>query len=551
MRPAFGYSYICVRASFFCMIELHDRNGRRVLPYDEMDRMRTKEKKAAEPSAYFAQKGCQEIFLSTTADVTIFGGVRGASKSFSLLMEALKDVYNPHFNAVILRNERNDLLSLTKDATLLYSQFGTYNKSLIDMTWNFFKGGSLRFEYYSGAYEDFVKRFQGKQFPYIGIDEITHMPYKKFKYLITTNRNAFGIRNRVYGTCNPDPDSWVRQFIDWWIGEDGLPIPERSGVIRYCFMDGDSPSGIYWGNTREEVYEQCHEIIDKLWKPVYEKLGYDKLTMFIKSATFIKGNIEENEKLLSSDPNYVANLAQQGEEQRARDLEGNWNFKAVGDDMIKMADLEAFYAQPQMIGDGVKRVSCDVAFTGGDSLVMWLWVGWHIHDIAVFKLDPKSTVNAVRSKLNEWGVLDENFAYDLQGVGQTLKGWFPKAIPFNNQEAVDAKEKNLYGNVKSQCAYLFSKKLWEREVSINPRLLEFKFSGKGFENMPLRQILMKERKCIRKDDSKADKGFYLIPKDTMKKFVGHSPDFFEALLIRMIFELKSHKHIKPKGLWRL
>jgi hypothetical protein len=466
-------------------------------------------------------------------------------------METLKDVYNPHFNAIILRNERNDSVSLTKDATLLYSQFGTYNKAMNDMTWNFYKGGSLRFEFYSGAYDAFVQRFQGKQYAYVGVDEITHMPYKKFKYIITVNRNAFGIRNRVYGTCNPDPDSWVRQFIDWWIGEDGLPISERSGKIRYCFMDGDSPSSIYWGDTREEVYGQCRDIIDRLWKPAFAKFGYDKLTMFIKSATFIKGSIEENEKLLASDPNYVANLAQQDEEQRARDLEGNWNYKAIGNDMIKMGDLEAMYVQPQMIGDGVRRASCDVAFTGGDSLVMWHWVGWHIQDIAVFKLDPKSTVNAIRSKLEEWGVLEENFAYDLQGVGQTLKGWFPRAVPFNNQEAVDAKEKNLYGNLKSQCAYLFTTKLYEREISINSRLLDLKFSGKGFENMPLRQILMKERKCIRKDEAKADKGFFLITKDLMKKYVGHSPDFFEALIIRMIFELKSKKHTKPKGLWRL
>ena len=74
------------------------------------------------------------------------------------------------------------------------------------------------------------------------------MEYLKFKYLITCNRNAFHIRNRFIGTCNPDPDSWVAKFIDWWIGEDGLPIPERDGRVRYCFMDGDNVSGIYWGD---------------------------------------------------------------------------------------------------------------------------------------------------------------------------------------------------------------------------------------------------------------------------------------------------------------
>jgi hypothetical protein len=316
-------------------------------------------------------------------------------------------------------------------------------------------------------------------------------------------------------------------------------------------MDGDEVTSVYWGSTRQEVYEQCKDIIDGLWKPAYEALGFNKLDMFIKSVTFIKGNIEENVKLISSDPNYVANLAQQSEEQRARDLEGNWNFKAAGDDMIKMGDMERFYKQPSMLGDLRARVSCDVAFDGGDSLVMWKWIGNHIEDIFVCKLDSKSTISAVNSKLSDWGILQEDFVYDLQGLGQTFKGFFPKAVPFNNQEAVDASVKNVYANLKSQCAYAFAEDLWNGEVSINPRLLDLKFSGKGFENMPLRQILMKERRCVRRDEGNDGKGFKIVTKDVMKKLVGHSPDFFESLFMKKIFDIKKKKHTKPKGLWRI
>ncbi len=35
-------------------------------------------------------------------------------------------------------------------------------------------------------------------------------------------------------TTNPDADSWVAEFISWWINwETGYPIQERSGIIRY------------------------------------------------------------------------------------------------------------------------------------------------------------------------------------------------------------------------------------------------------------------------------------------------------------------------------
>lgn len=531
-------------------------DGRPVLLYDEVDRMRN------DPSTrnkVFAQAGCQEKFLSTKADITIFGGSRGGGKTFALMLEPLKDVNNPHLNAIILREEKDDLENIVNESDALYSQFGRYNKSKDDMTWNFYSGAKMHFGIYSQDITSFRKKYQGKQYAYIGIDEITHIPYNKFKYLMTDNRNAHGIRNRLFGTCNPDPDSWVRKFIDWWIGPDGYPIEDRDGILRYCFMEGSSPSTIIWGDSPEEVYEQSKRTIDSLWKKEYEDLGFNKITMFIKSVTFIYGKLEENLKLITSDPNYVANLAQQDSTQRARDLGGNWDVRAGGDDLISMEQMERFFRNPsQASAEGAppRRASADIAFTGGDSLVMWLWVGWHIQDVFVCRNDPKTTIALVSSKLREWGVRDENFTYDLNGLGQMFKGFFPKAIPFNNMAAPiprssDEKKsvKSLFGNLKSECAYEFIHRLNDGLLSINPDILERKFSGDGFDRMPVRQILMRERKALRQDEASADKAFFLIKKQQMKLYVGHSPDYIEALLMVMIFNLKIQK--RRQGLWML
>ena len=496
---------------------------------------------------------------STRAVFALHGGIMTHnSKSFSSLMEVLKDIKNPDFHATILRNEKDDLQSLVTDSYKLFSQFGTYNKSQNDMTWNFDNGGWLKFSYYAGAYQDFKTRFQGRQYAYVCIDEGTQCPYKKFKYLLTNNRNAAHIRNRFWITCNPDPESWVRKFIDWWVDDNGYIIPERDGVIRYCFMDGDTPDSIYWGNTREEVYEQCKGIIDSLWKDSYEELGYTKLEMFIKSATFIRADVSENIKLISTDASYIANLAQQDEEQRMRDLEANWNWKAAGDDMIKMEDLDEIYDNAEQIGDGKRRASADIAFTGGDNFVMWLWEGWHCKDLVVLRLDPKTLVSVVDAKLREWGVEECNFTYDMQGIGQYFKGFFKDAVPFNNQAAPIARNhqeeegiKYLYKDLKSQCAWLFYKMIKEKQISIDSALLERKYSGNGFDKVPLRQILQKERKMLRRDENSDDRGFKLLPKKIAKKYVGHSPDFFESWFYVMIFSLTKKKNKKVKGLWML
>lgn len=534
------------------------RKGEPILTWSYIQRLREADRKRPDRLKIIPQRGAQERMQAIDADIKVVGGSRGGGKSFTLLMEALYDIKNPDFHALLLRNEKDDLQSLISDAYKLYTQFGTYNKSQNDMTWNFNNGGWLKLSYYAGAYEDFKTRFQGRQYSFIGIDEGTQCPYRKFKYLLTNNRNASGIRNRFWITCNPDPESWVRKFIDWWVDEDGYINPERDGVIRYCFMDGDTPDQIYWGDTREAVYEQCHGIIDNLWKDSYAELGYTKLEMFIKSATFIRADVSENIKLITTDASYIANLAQQDEEQRMRDLEGNWNYKRAGDDMVKLEDLDAIFDNSIQVRDGVRRASADIAFTGGDNFVMWLWVGNHTQDVVVMRIDAKTLVSVVQAKLREWGVEERNFTYDMQGIGQYFKGFFPEAVPFNNQGAPIALNKReekgikmLYKDLKSQCAFLFYQAIKERAISIDPHLLEMKFSGDGFKNWTLRQILTKERKALRRDEESADRSFRLLPKKIAKKYVGHSPDFWESWFYIMIFSLKKTKNNKVKGLWRI
>ena len=532
--------------------DIKTASGDPVYSYEYIDAFRMADRKKANPLKIIPQKGSQERFVGSNADLTFVGGNRGGGKTYAMLLEGIKDINNRYFNALIFRKEKKDFDNLEKESYHLYNQYGKYNKSQSDMTWNFHRGGSLAFSHFSDTVADFKERFRGKQYAYIAIDEIPQMEYAKFKFLMTCNRNARGIRNRMVGTCNPDPDSWVRKFIDWWIGEDGLPIDERDGVIRYCFMDGDTPDSIYWGDTPEEVYGQCKNIIDKHWKPEFEELGFDKVTMYIKSVTFIRGKLEENIKLIGSDPNYVSSLVQQDEEQRSRDLDGNWNFKNTGDDLIKMSDMDLFFNTPAQIEKGIRYVSADIAFEGGDFCVMWLWVDLHIKDVFVMRENSASTETMFKAKLDEWGVREENVIYDYWGVGQAISGHVKRAVKFTGTQKPEKQFEKSYKNVKSQCAEMLAHYIQDGKISIEPRLLDLKFSGKKgkYQKVPLKDILMKERKCIRHKDNSNIGGFELINKDGMIKAVGYSPDFFESLIDRMYFEINKKKIFKPKGMLR-
>ena len=45
------------------------------------------------------QKGPQEMFLATSADICIYGGAAGGGKTFGLLLEPLRYMNNPDYNA--------------------------------------------------------------------------------------------------------------------------------------------------------------------------------------------------------------------------------------------------------------------------------------------------------------------------------------------------------------------------------------------------------------------------------------------------------------------
>lgn len=516
-----------------------------IIDESEVQKLRDQLRRHPDNRKIVAQAGGQNDMLSSIADISIVGGSRGGAKSYTMLMNTLYDITNPNFRAIIFRKDLDDLTDIIDTSHELYDDYGTYNRAKNDMTWNFNNGGWLTFSFHNMEYQDFHDRYQGKQYPYIGVDEVTQMSYKKFKVLTMSNRNAHGIRNRIVGSCNPDPDSWVAIFISWWIDQEtGLPIPERAGKVRYCTMIGDDISQVVWGDSREEVYEKCKADIDAWWRPEYDEYG-DPKDLFIKSVAFVPAKLTDNVALMSSDPAYLANLYNQDEATRARFLDGNWRYKAAGDDIIKIEHMEKFYDNSEQLGDGTRYVTCDAAFDGGDKCVFWLWIGNHIADVEATSKDARSTVQFTRELLERWRVREDRFAYDLLGVGHVFKGFFPKAVPFNAKEGVESKYKGMYYNLKAQCFTYFADHIKDGTYSIAPHVLNKRYSGKNYKNKTIRELLNEERRCIR---FREDDPTRVIDKAKgMKPIIHRSPDWIEAATIREIFNIKQVHH-KPKNI---
>lgn len=552
-----------------------DSSGNPVLTYDYVEILRdlNSRKKLSRP-VIIAQRGGQENILSCNSDIYAAGGARGGSKSFSALLECLKDVDDPHFEALILRKEKPDLINLIKDSRTVFKDFGYYVSSDKDMVWNLSSGGHIRFSYHGGALVDFKMRFQGQQFSLIVVDECSHCEWEKILYLMTCNRNAWGIRNRMMLTCNPDNTSFLRKLIDYWVSNsetiypdgqthpelNGYIIPHRDSVPRYAFFSGENLNDIVWGDSRDEVYEKCKDRIDSIWDPAWNRFGTPK-DLFILSVTFVEAKLADNLKLMESDPTYLKNLANQSDDQIARDLKGNWDYENISEDYIAASEMEEFFRRPPDYGDNVLRVGIDPSWDGGDREVLWLVRGNCIIDVDSVSLNSKDNVAYVKNKIQEWGVREENICYDGNGVGKLFSGYFRKSIAFNNQEGpYGATERDLemakrdYDTLKSQCAYNLADAIKYGELTISQNILSRRFSGKGYDNMPLKDILLQERKFFNVDEAKRDrgKGKCLSSKPDIKKWLHRSPDFTEALVYSRIFWVKKtqQRRVLPRGYTR-
>jgi predicted phage terminase large subunit-like protein len=262
-----------------------------------------------QPIVISPQEGPQSDFLQCPADIAIYGGGAGGGKSFALLLDPLYQHDNPEFNGIIFRRSTTQIRNpggLWDESLKLYSVIEGANPRQSILRWDFDGGPTMKFAHLE--YDLTVYDYQGAQIPWIGFDELTHFTEKQFWYMMSRNRSTSGVPGRIRATTNPDVDSWVRTLIDWWIGEDGLPIKERSGVIRWFVRIDDK---LVWADTKRELIET-----------------YGEGTM-PKSFTFIPAVISDNKVLLEKDPSYLASLKALSKVERSRLLDGNWNIRAV------------------------------------------------------------------------------------------------------------------------------------------------------------------------------------------------------------------------------
>lgn len=179
------------------------------------------------------------------------------------------------------------------------------------------------------------------------------------------------------------------------------------------------------------------------------------------------------------------------------------------------------------IKPGVNRyISADLAMQGRDRMIGGHWEGMvGFIDIDLAKTTGREIeVLLTTLKINK-RVPNSRVVADSDGLGAYLSSYMENITEFHG--GAKANDNKNFGNLKAECAFKLAELINNRQIRI--------ICTKEQEE----KIKTEVSTCLKADKVDSDTTpKRLISKDKMKQLLGHSPDYLDFLIMRMIFEVK-------------
>ncbi len=221
---------------------------------------------------------------------------------------------------------------------------------------------------------------------------------------------------------------------------------------------------------------------------------------------------------------YEKQLFELDELSKQRLLYGNWEYDVTNDSLIEYDAILSLFNQKGIEGD--KYITCDVARFGVDKTVIMLWQGLHIRYVrTLLKSAVNDVVDEIKKLQQENQVNLTNIIVDEDGVGGGVKDYLRCRGFVNNSKPL--KNEN-YQNLKTQCYYKLADLINKGQIGIS------------CSDVNVKNSIIEECEQVRTKDADKDNKLQIIPKDTVKAILGRSPDYSDALAMRMFYEIDNN-----------
>jgi len=269
-------------------------------------------------------------------------------------------------------------------------------------------------------------------------------------------------------------------------------------------------------NIKPFLLMTCNPSKNFLYREFYLPSEEDTLEPYKK---FIRTQITDNPHISSE---YVDNLQKTlSQSDRQRLIYGSWEYD---DDPNALMDYETirniFVDRKPNVEKPTYYISADIAFTSDNAVIM-IWEDLTLIDMVVNPQDKIEDV--IRDKAKEYNVRPTNISYDSDGVGKYLMNYLKQAKAIvNNGKAL---QNENYENLKTQLYFKLAEVINSNKLKVvsNP-----KYDDKIIEELQM---------VKHKPTDKVGK-ITMMNKGDVKRQLGRSPDFSDAMAYRMIFELK-------------
>lgn len=238
---------------------------------------------------------------------------------------------------------------------------------------------------------------------------------------------------------------------------------------------------------------------------------------------------------------YIKTLESLDEASKRRLLFGDWEFDDNPYSLFEYNNILNLFTNEFIKPTQTRYLTCDIAYTGSDKFVLIVWAGFVIEKIiAIDKIDDTQVSRKINELRIEHRIPLKNVIYDADGL-QTFtrnsanSGVLSGATQFNNNATpikVNGKKEN-YKNLKAQCYFMLADCCKDNLLFIQE---------KNYRTQIIQELEQINRLAFSDDGKLA-----LEKKDAIRERIGRSPDFADAIMMRMLPEIKGKQ--KPAIIW--